>query len=296
MRSRYHFRNVSSVFIVVTVFLAVIGLLLPNSARASVILSAATGSTFGFATNAGASDCFPSDPSVTTASVFTCTDAAGDSQEAHAAAAPGVLGAEASVLAIPCDSSSRCAANVGAAASSTDPAGLIIGSSALSGTTTTTLNIGFNASVSQTSINDSAEVTAEADVAGQLAVSCGANTGGKTCVTFPVTVPLNTPISLFLSLSAGAQAQAGFSQLGSEMALADASHTFGFVPGAQVFDLPDGVTANDPDMYIFNNVFLPPDTTAVPEPSTALMLIVGLAGLGVLHRSSSRSRVHSAGA
>jgi hypothetical protein len=67
------------------------------------------------------------------------------------------------------------------------------------------------------------------------------------------------------------------------------------VPGAEVFDLPDGVTANDPDLYIFNNVFLPPDTTPVPEPSSVLLLLVSLAGLGALRHWSSRPSCPTAG-
>jgi hypothetical protein len=55
-----------------------------------------------------------------------------------------------------------------------------------------------------------------------------------------------------------------------------------------VFDLPPGLTANDPDAFILDNRFIPPGAvSAVDEPPVAGLLA---AGLGVLGAPARRRR------
>ena len=56
-------------------------------------------------------------------------------------------------------------------------------------------------------------------------------------------------------------------------------------PLTDIFNLPDGFTVNDADMFIVNNSF-----TAVPEPSTWAMLLLGFAALGYAGARRSRHR------
>jgi hypothetical protein len=82
--------------------------------------------------------------------------------------------------------------------------------------------------------------------------------------TDPVLVPLNTPVSFELAMAAIA------ANLGSEVsdsARADFSNSLDLPIGSDIFNLPDGFTANSTDFNIVNNR-LAGAVTTVPEPST----------------------------
>jgi hypothetical protein len=107
--------------------------------------------------------------------------------------------------------------------------------------------------------------------------------GGEGCAT-PVTdsnvtsqeidgVPLDTPVSFLFSV----EVSAGSS--GAASASAVYSDSLDLPIGIDVFNLPEGVTANAPGSDIVNNRFTLP-TTSVPEPSTWAMMLLGFAGLG----------------
>ena|GEM_PF-5593318 len=61
------------------------------------------------------------------------------------------------------------------------------------------------------------------------------------------------------------------------------------LPLTNIFNLPDGFTVNDPDMFILNNNFVTP-VAGVPEPSTWVMLLLGFAALGYMGIGQSRVR------
>jgi hypothetical protein len=51
--------------------------------------------------------------------------------------------------------------------------------------------------------------------------------------------------------------------------------------GMGVFTLDDGVTANDPGTFLFNNLFLPPNAET-PLPAALPLFATGLGALGLL--------------
>jgi hypothetical protein len=61
-----------------------------------------------------------------------------------------------------------------------------------------------------------------------------------------------------------------------------------FAKGIDVFTLPGGYTANDPDAFLFNNRFLPPSAT--PLPSALPLFATGLGALSLLGRRIKRRR------
>ncbi|HUP08973.1 MAG TPA: hypothetical protein VMU47_17565 [Caldimonas sp.] len=96
-----------------------------------------------------------------------------------------------------------------------------------------------------------------------------------------VTVPIGVPVDFFMSLTTRAHAVGS----GSASATADWGDTMSLPLDAPVFDLPAGVTANDPEAFIFDNRFIPPDAVSpVDEPPAIAMLAAGLAVLGAFAR------------
>ena len=107
--------------------------------------------------------------------------------------------------------------------------------------------------------------------------------GGEGCAN-PVTdsnvtsqdtdgVPLDTPVSFLFSVEVSA------GSVGAASATAEYGDSLDLPIGIDVFNLPEGVTANAPASDIINNRFMLP-TTSVPEPSTWAMMLLGFAGLG----------------
>jgi hypothetical protein len=94
-------------------------------------------------------------------------------------------------------------------------------------------------------------------------------------------LPVGAPISFTLLLEVN-----GFGENGGSFH-ADFLDSVDFPIGANVFNLPDGFTANAPSMFISDNRFVP--TGGVPEPSTWAMMLIGFCGLGWLaHRRRQR--------
>ena len=92
-----------------------------------------------------------------------------------------------------------------------------------------------------------------------------------TATTALFTVPVGSPVPIAIALRVDGAATLG--QTGD----ADFLHSADF-PLTNIFTLPDGFTANDPDMFIVNNDFVAPGS-AVPEPSSLLLLLSGVSGL-----------------
>jgi len=95
-----------------------------------------------------------------------------------------------------------------------------------------------------------------------------------TYTTQPVLVPLNVPVALRIYVATNA----GSGDPGS-FAGADFSHSLDFPTGVPLFNLPDGYTANDANMFIFDNQFQPPSTSAAPEPATWPAVLIGIGTL-----------------
>jgi hypothetical protein len=87
-------------------------------------------------------------------------------------------------------------------------------------------------------------------------------------------VPLGTPVDFDLSMTLSAAARTGGNSS------LDFSHTATLPIGSDVFNLPDGVTANAPGLFIFNNRFTPPVGVPGPIVGAGLPGLLGLLGLG----------------
>lgn len=90
-----------------------------------------------------------------------------------------------------------------------------------------------------------------------------------TLTTDVVDVPLNAPINLTLQLIVG----------GVGVFTDNFLNSVDFPIGADVFTLPEGFTANDPDMNLIDNRFTP---TATPLPATLPLLATGLGAVCLL--------------
>ena len=140
------------------------------------------------------------------------------------------------------------------------------------------LNLNFSVNVNNTDVA-AGNVVGFGIVNGQTVATCiASNNVNQGCSVDTVMVPISSQISIGLILDAIAFANAS-GQLTSQAGFADASHTFSFPVGSPVFDLPAGVTFNDPDAFIFNNIYSPPGAPApatVPEPPTLALFGFGL--------------------
>jgi hypothetical protein len=98
-------------------------------------------------------------------------------------------------------------------------------------------------------------------------------------VTQQIMVALDMPVSLQLTLAATAGTFSGGVTVPT--ANADFGHSFDFPVGSDLFNLPAGVTVNEPDRFIVDNRFVP-----VPEPGG--LLAVALAAVSFLTTRRSR--------
>ena len=102
--------------------------------------------------------------------------------------------------------------------------------------------------------------------------------GSMDLKTRVFTLPVNVPIPIALYLDTVAQVQVDFADAFVTSANTDFGSTLTFATDRPVFDLPAGYTVNSVEAGIVNNVFTP----AVPEPGSAGLLALGLAGLSLL--------------
>jgi hypothetical protein len=97
-----------------------------------------------------------------------------------------------------------------------------------------------------------------------------------------IMVPVLTPIAFEFRLHIS-----GFGNPGSLNDLF--LNSLDLVSGQDVFTLPDGYTAEDPDAFIFDNRYLPPGG-GVPEPASWALMIAGfgLTGAALRRRAATR--------
>jgi hypothetical protein len=100
--------------------------------------------------------------------------------------------------------------------------------------------------------------------------------GSHSVVSATTVVPLNTPVSLFLDLEV-----AGFASSAGATGGADFGHSFDFPLGTDLFNLPQGVTVDEPDTFVTDNRFAPGGPSPVPEPASIAILALGLCVFGM---------------
>jgi hypothetical protein len=105
--------------------------------------------------------------------------------------------------------------------------------------------------------------------------------GILTTGTIPI-VSLNTPIFIKISLDVEGFGNPGGVQAGF-------LNSLDYPTGMGVFNLDDGVTANDPGTFLVNNLFLPPNAET-PLPAALPLFATGLGGLGLLARRRKRKQ------
>ena len=98
---------------------------------------------------------------------------------------------------------------------------------------------------------------------------------GGVLTTGVVMVPVAVPVSVSFHLFAG-----GFGNPGSVNDLFAGS--LDFVQGRDLFILPEGFTAEDPDAFVVDNRFTPPG--GVPEPASWALMIAGFGMAGAMLR------------
>jgi hypothetical protein len=103
------------------------------------------------------------------------------------------------------------------------------------------------------------------------------------------TVPVGVPILMNFSIASAAQTISFF--VSGAHAVVDGRNTMGFPIGVPVFELPSGFTVNAPSIGLVNNVIpgdIVPGPPGVPEPSSLLLLVVGLGGLAFIRLTRAR--------
>ena len=97
-------------------------------------------------------------------------------------------------------------------------------------------------------------------------------------------VPANVPVAFWMQILA-------FVESGYGVASASFENTFYFPLGQDVFNLPDGYTADMPGLSVYSNrVVLPNTGGEVPEPGTLALMGASLAGAAILRRRRNLSR------
>ncbi len=114
----------------------------------------------------------------------------------------------------------------------------------------------------------------------------------STLITTP-TALFNVSATHILQLSIGLAATARRG-LAPSTASIDFAHTLEFPTTGPVFNLPDGYSISIPDLFIFDNRYVPEAVATVPEPSSLVLTGLGLTAAAGMARARRR-RVDGAG-
>ena len=291
-------KNVNSVWKLGAAFIAAIlvtaGALTPGLALAAPLLTASA----GVSSSNSIGGCDPPGGSGSSGGFISfhifCSDTFGT---ASATGSAGIGHAGASAVAATFDPFSGFASAPGASGLYSDtvifhaadpigfPGGIPVSLNlAFAGTLTSTLEAGAEVGV-LVQINGVTVSTLHDTNNNGLNTSCNSSfLGGEGCAN-PVTdsnvtsqdttgVPLDTPVSFLFSVEVSA------GSVGAASASAVYGDSLDLPIGIDVFNLPEGVTANAPGSDIINNRFVP-TTTSAPEASTWAMMLLGFAGLSL---------------